>query len=197
MSGLSDGEIMQAMQDQAIKIEPFHYGNLQPASVDLTLGTKFVWYKEPVDLIEASYPIDPRVDNSWRMEEGIYSEEFPFVIMPGQFVLATTVERVKIGQALIGRLEGKSSLARLGLAVHVTAGFFDPGFEGDCTLELVNHAPSPITLRPGMRIVQMSFQRLGRHVQRPYGSPSLGSKYQGQKGPTVSRYHLGGDRAPA
>lgn len=190
MSGLSDGEIMQAIQDHAIDIQPFNFLNLQPASIDLTLGTRFLWYKHPQELLEASYPIDPQVNNAWRMEEGVFSEDFPFVIKPGQFVLATTVEKVKIGHALIGRLEGKSSLARLGLAVHVTAGFFDPGFEGDCTLELVNHAPSPILLRPGMRIVQMSFQRLGRHVQRPYGHPGLKSKYQGQSGPTTSRYHL-------
>lgn len=193
MSAFSDLEIKDAIQDGVIEIEPLDITAIQPASIDLRLGSHFAWYDfEPNSTaaeVSRLLPIDPQEDNAWRMDEGDFTAEDPFIIQPGGFALGTTVETITLGHTVIGRLEGKSSLARLGLAVHITAGFFDPGFVGECTFEFINYAPAPIVLRPGMRIAQMSFQRLGKTVGRPYGHPALGSKYQGQRGATVSRYH--------
>jgi dCTP deaminase len=118
------------------------------------------------------------------------SDDEPFVLHPGEFVLGQTLERVKLPDDLVSRLEGKSSLGRLGLVIHSTAGFVDPGFEGNITLELSNLANLPITIYHGMPIGQMSFMRMDQPVEHPYGSGEMGSKYQGQGEPTPSRFHL-------
>jgi dCTP deaminase len=117
-------------------------------------------------------------------------EGHALVLHPGEFVLGATAERIRIGNDLVGRLEGKSSLGRLGLLIHSTAGFIDPGFEGTVTLELSNVATLPIKIYPGMRIGQISFLQMTTEAERPYGSGELASKYQGQMGPTPSRYRL-------
>ena len=111
------------------------------------------------------------------------------MLHPGEFVLGSTLERVKLGNDVVARLEGKSSLGRLGLLIHSTAGFIDPGFEGHITLELSNVATLPIAIFPGMKIGQISFYQMTTEAEFPYGSPELGSKYQGQSGPTASRSH--------
>src|SRR5689334_300909 len=115
-------------------------------------------------------------------------DEEPFVLHPGEFVLGQTLERIRLPDDLVARLEGKSSLGRLGLLIHSTAGFIDPGWDGHVTLELSNVANLPITIYPGMKIGQISFMQLTEPAATPYGSASIGSKYKGQRGPTASRY---------
>lgn len=182
---LADSEILRRVGLGLIEIEPFDPRNVQPSSVDLTLGSEFVQFRMHSDLMT---PIDPFVP----MEESdvVRFEADEFALAPGQFALATTVERIQIHRTLVGRLDGKSSLARLGLVVHATAGFVDPGWNGQLTLEIFNFAPRPILLRPGMRIAQISFTEMVGQVQMPYGSMPLGSKYQDQQGATISMYHL-------
>lgn len=186
MSALSDLEIRDAIHLGEIAVTPLDETAIQPASIDLRLGSHFTWFAAGPGTERV---IDPQEDNTWRMASGEFTADEPFLLMPHCFALGTTVETVALGCRHIGRLEGKSSLARLGLAVHITAGFFDPGFRGECTFEFINYAPAPMLLRPGMRIAQMSFQRLGKTVDRAYGHPDLGSKYQDQKGATPSAYH--------
>src|SRR5204862_4997884 len=123
------------------------------------------------------------------LTELVEIDDDPFILHPGEFVLGSTLERVRLPDDLVARLEGKSSLGRLGLLIHSTAGFIDPGFDGHITLELSNVASLPITLYPGMRIGQISFLAMTTPADHPYGSGPLGSKYQGQRGPTPSRYH--------
>lgn len=164
-------------------IEPWVEENIQPASVDLTLGNSIEWFVGPMDGGEA---IDPR--ESRKLTSAFLSQGDPFIIYPGMFILASTAETVCIPSDLVGQVSGKSSLARLGLSIHETAGWIDPGFEGQITLEITNKAPLPIKLYPGMKICQISFTQLSSPAQRPYGSEGLGSKYQGQQGPTTSRY---------
>ncbi|MGH9152465.1 MAG: dCTP deaminase, partial [Acidimicrobiales bacterium] len=131
---------------------------------------------------------DPRSpqDDLTRLVE--VADEEPFMLHPGEFVLGSTLERVRLGVDVVARLEGKSSLGRLGLLIHSTAGFIDPGFEGAITLELSNVATLPIAIYPGMKIGQISFLRMTTPAENPYGSGPAGSKYQGQRGPTPSRY---------
>lgn len=131
--------------------------------------------------------IDVKQDNTWRTARVFVAPGGSFVITPGSFVLAATQETVRLGHALAGRIEGKSSLGRLGLMVHSTAGFIDPGFEGQITLELSNLANAPMRLYPGMPIAQLAVFRMAGRVELPYG---MTGKYQGQTGPTPSRYHL-------
>ena len=126
-----------------------------------------------------------------RRAEGLPLEvdgEHPFVLHPGEFVLGSTLERIKLPDDLVARLEGKSSLGRLGLLIHSTAGFIDPGWDGHVTLELSNVANLPITIYPGMKIGQVSFMQMTEPAATPYGASAIGSKYKGQKGPTASRY---------
>jgi len=138
------------------------------------------------------YPyIDPTMEQAGLTEVVEATQEEPFVLHPGEFVLAATVETLALPDDVVARLEGKSSLGRLGLLIHSTAGYIDPGWEGTITLELSNVANLPILLTPGMAIGQVSFMMMTTPVDRPYGSPGLGSRYQGQKGPTPSRSHLG------
>ncbi|MBI5231453.1 MAG: dCTP deaminase [Coriobacteriales bacterium] len=168
-----------------IRIEPCDPDDIQPSSVDLRLGNVFLVFRN------SRYPyIDPMREQSGLMERVIASREEPFVLHPGEFVLGTTVERIVLPDDIVGRLEGKSSLGRLGLLIHSTAGYVDPGWDGRLTLELSNVANLPIVLTPDMRIGQISFTQMTSKVDRPYGSESLGSRYQGQTETTPSRAHL-------
>lgn len=167
MSILSD-TALQDLIDSYDLIRSRRPINVQPASIEMHLGNTYV-------------------DNIGTLDEEIGTiAEDPLVIQPGEFLLATTEEYVRIPNWLVGRLEGKSSWARKGLAIHVTAGFIDPGFEGEITLELVNFSKSPIALMPGIRIAQLTILELDRPAARPYGSEGLGSHYQGQTQATAS-----------
>lgn len=150
---------------------------IQPASVDLRLGDSFAWFAsthEEIDLF------DRKVD---MMKSKLDS----YLLNPGSFVLGTTMERVVLGDKIVGKVEGKSSLGRIGLAIHITAGFIDPGFDGQITLEFTNVSPCPIRLRPGVYICQMGFQELVSRSMRPYGTKGLGSLYQSQRDVTPIR----------
>ena len=183
---LSDRSIREAIAAGRIVIDPFDETCMQPASIDLRLDGAFRVFRHSshayIDL--ASGPLDDLTE----LVESPSGE--PFVLHPGEFVLGSTLERVTLGGDVVGRLEGKSSLGRLGLLTHVTAGFCDPGFSGWLTLELSNVSNLPITLYKGMRIGQISFFEMTTPADRPYGSPGLDSRYQDQRGPTPSRYRL-------
>jgi len=179
----SDRSIREAIESGSIQIDPFEPSHVQPSSVDLRVGDGFrVFVNHKYSEID---PRSPQEDLTQLVEVG----EEAFMLHPGEFVLGSTLERVKLGEDVVARLEGKSSLGRLGLLIHSTAGFIDPGFEGHITLELSNVATLPIAIYPGMRIGQISFYQMTTPAEFPYGSPQLGSKYQGQKGPTASRSH--------
>jgi len=181
---LSDRTIKEQMRGGRIRIEPFDPDDIQPSSVDLHLGDKFQVFRN------SRYPyIDPSRHQDGLTELVEASAEAPFVLHPGEFVLGATVERIVLPDDIVARLEGKSSLGRLGLLIHSTAGYVDPGWEGTLTLELSNVANLPIVLTPGMPIGQISFFRMTTPVERPYGTPGLGSRYQGQIEPTPSRAH--------
>jgi dCTP deaminase len=180
----SDRSIHQAIESGAIQIDPFEPEFVQPSSVDLRVGNGFrVFVNHRYSQID---PRDPQPDLTVLVEVG---PDDPFMLHPGEFVLGSTLERVKLGHDVVARLEGKSSLGRLGLLIHSTAGFVDPGFEGHLTLELSNVATLPIAIYPGMKIGQISFYQMTTEAEVPYGAPELGSKYQGQTGPTASRSH--------
>lgn len=181
---LSDRSIREALQTGRIGIDPLEEGAIQPSSVDVRLAPSFRVFANH------RYPyIDVRQEQPDLTELVHVADDEPFVLHPGEFVLGATYERITLADDVVARLEGKSSLARLGLVIHSTAGFVDAGFGGDVTLELSNVATLPILLHPGMKIAQLAFFRLDRPAERPYGSAELGSKYQGQRGPTSSRYH--------
>jgi len=159
---------------------------VQPASIDLRLGDSFrVFHNHRASAIDLRNPPDNLT------EEVVVPEGEPFVIHPGEFCLGRTLEWVQIPNDIVARIEGKSSLGRLGLIVHATAGFCDPGFEGTLTLELNNLTRVPIKLYPNLPIAQLSFMTLDRPALAPYGSPGLGSHYQGQRAATESRYEGG------
>lgn len=178
---LSDQDILAAVNAGEFTLAPFEPGLLQPSSVDVRLDRVFRVFNH------RHTHIDPSTRQDDLTVEVRVPEGKPFVLHPGEFVLASTVEVVTLGVQLAGRLEGKSSLGRLGLLVHSTAGFIDPGFSGTVTLELSNVAGLPITLWPGMRIGQLCLFRLSSPARYPYGSKVYGSRYQGQRGPTPSR----------
>jgi dCTP deaminase len=180
---LSDGTILALIADGTLLLEPIEPDQVQPASVDIRLGKTFLVFRN-----HTADSIDPFALPEGLMETVTVEGQTPFVLHPGEFVLGTTLERVGLPHDLVSRVEGKSSLGRLGLLIHATAGFVDPGFLGQITLELSNVAPLPIKLWPGMRIGQLSFQRLDAAALRPYGHPDLNSKYHGQEGPVGSRY---------
>jgi len=183
---LSDRTIREQIASGRIRIEPLDDRDIQPSSVDLHLASKFQVFRS------SRYPyIDPTMDQVGLMDLVEASTEEPFVLHPGEFVLGATVERLTIPTDIVARLEGKSSLGRLGLLIHSTAGYIDPGWEGTITLELSNVANLPIVLTPGMPIGQVSFMLMTTPVDHPYGSPELRSRYQGQSDPTPSRGHLG------
>ena len=182
-SVLSDGTIVQMVSEGRIKVEPWDPGLVQPASVDLRLGDSFrVFHNHRASAIDLREPPDNLT------EEVLVPEGESFVIHPGEFCLGRTLEWVELPDDIVARIEGKSSLGRLGLIVHATAGFCDPGWKGTLTLELNNLTRIPIKLYPGLEIAQLSFMTLDRPALRPYGSPELGSHYQGQREATASRY---------
>ncbi len=179
---LSDRDILAEIEAKRIVVEPFDESMIQPSSIDFRLDRYFRVFENH------RYPhIDPAADQSdlTRMVEPVGDE--PFILHPGEFVLGSTLEVVTLPDDLAARVEGKSSLGRLGLLTHATAGFVDPGFSGHVTLELANVATLPIKLYPGMKIGQLCFFRLSSPAEHPYGSAKYGSRYQGQRGPTPSR----------
>jgi dCTP deaminase len=181
---LSDRSIKELMSAGRIVVEPCDPADIQPSSIDLHLGPRFQVFRN------SRYPyIDPAVEQLGLMDMVEATVGEPFVLHPGEFVLGATVECVMLPDDIVARLEGKSSLGRLGLLIHSTAGYVDPGWNGTLTLELSNVANLPIVLTPGMAIGQISFMRMTTPVDRPYGSPGLGSKYQGQIEPTPSKSH--------
>lgn len=182
---LSDRDIKQALATGRLIIKPEIPDNaVQPASIDIHLGNTFWVFPKSAEVFD---PFNPITDDTTKREP-IVAETFD--IHPDQFVLATTTEYVKLDETLAARIEGKSSLGRLGLFVHITAGFIDPGFGGNITLELLNVSGRPLRLHTGMKIAQLSLQELSSPAERPYGHPDLGSKYQGQTVATASLYHL-------
>ncbi|MBH52454.1 MAG: dCTP deaminase [Chloroflexi bacterium] len=181
---LSDADIKIAIEKREIIIEPLDVSAIQPASVDLRLGSELrVFDNHKFSVID---PMRSMPDLT-RMVE--IDELNPFVLHPGEFALGVTLEYIVVPDDVVARLDGKSSLGRLGLVVHSTAGFVDPGWNGRLTLELSNLANLPIYLYSGMKVSQISFMQLSSPSKRPYGSKGLGSKYQGQQGPVPSHYH--------
>jgi dCTP deaminase len=187
---LSDRSIREQIAAGRLVIEPFDLSLVQPSSIDLRLDRRFLVFrntrrayldvKEPADdLMERVEPDDGK----------------PIVLHPSEFVLGSTVETVTIPDDLVARLEGRSSVGRLGIVIHSTAGYIDPGFSGQITLEIANLATIPVLLYPGMRIAQISFSQMTSPAEKPYGGRGLGSKYQGQGAPTPSRLYLDFDQA--
>jgi len=186
-SVLSDRTIVRLVEEGRIKIDPWDPALVQPASIDLRLGDSFrVFHSHKLTAIDLRDP-PPSMTEIIRI-----GPEEAFVIHPGEFCLGRTLEHVELPADVVARIEGKSSIGRLGLIVHATAGFCDPGWRGTLTLELNNLARVPIRLYPGLPIAQLSFMALDQPARRPYGHAELGSRYQGQEEATESRY-----RAPA
>ena len=182
---LSDRDIRAELASGRLGLEPFEADLVQPSSVDVRLDGMFRVFNN------TRYThIDPALQQDELTSLVEPAEGEPFVLHPGEFVLGSTLELCTLPDDLAGRLEGKSSLGRLGLLTHSTAGFIDPGFSGHITLELSNVANLPITLWPGMKIGQLCLLRLTSPAENPYGSSAAGSKYQGQRGPTPSRSYL-------
>ncbi len=182
---LSDRDIQAEVDGGGIALEPWEPAMLQPSSVDVRLDKYFRVFENH------RYPhIDPAEEQPELTRLIAVDDGEAFVLHPGEFVLGSTWEQVSLGPGIAARLEGKSSLGRLGLLTHSTAGFIDPGFSGHVTLELSNMATLPVKLWPGMKIGQLCFFRLSSPAEHPYGSAAYGSRYQGQRGPTPSRSHL-------
>ena len=186
---LSDRDIRAELEAGRIVIDPFVPDAVQPSSVDLHLGNRFRVFRNNRTAV-----IDPREEQPELTELVEIAGDEPFILHPNEFVLGATFERVALPDDLVARLEGKSSLGRLGLLIHSTAGYVDPGWEGTLTLELSNVANLPIKLYDGMKIGQISFQRLSSAVEVGYGDARIGSKYRGQTDPTASRYHADFER---
>jgi dCTP deaminase len=180
---LSDRTIAKAIGDGRIAIDPYDESLLQPSSLDVRVDRYFRVFRN----WNYSY-IDVKQEQDALTELVEITDDEPFILHPGEFVLGSTLERITLPDDLVARLEGKSSLGRLGLLIHSTAGFIDPGWDGHVTLELSNVANLPITIYHAMKIGQLSFMQMTEPASAPYGSSSLGSKYQGQRGPTPSRY---------
>ena len=182
---LSDRTIRAEIDAGRISIDPFDPGLVQPSSVDVRVDRSFrVFHNNRYAFIDVREPMEDLT------ELVVVDENRPFILHPGEFVLGQTLERVTLPDDLVARLEGKSSLGRLGLLIHSTAGFVDSGFSGNLTLELSNVANLPITIYHGMPIGQLSFMRMDGPVERPYGSRDARNKYQGQTEPTPSRFYL-------
>jgi len=179
---LSDRTIRRLLEEGRIGIDPYDEALMQPSSLDVRVDRYFRVFRN------SRYPyIDVKAEQE-ELTELVEAGDEAFILHPGEFVLGSTLERVTLPDDLVARLEGKSSLGRLGLLIHSTAGFIDPGWDGHVTLELSNVANLPITIYAGMKIGQLSFVQLTEPAERPYGSAGIGSKYQGQRGPTPSRY---------
>lgn len=182
---LSDRDIRSRVDSGRVRLEPWDPQMIQPSSVDVHLDRFFRLFNNH------KYPvIDPAADQPELTRLVDVSAEGSLILHPGEFVLGSTYEKVTLADDVAARLEGKSSLGRLGLLTHSTAGFIDPGFSGHVTLELSNTATLPIVLYPGMKVGQLCFFQLSSAAEKPYGSGASGSRYQGQRGPTASRSHL-------
>lgn len=182
---LSDRDIRASVENGRLGIEPYESQLVQPSSIDVRLDKFFRVFNN------SRYThIDPKLEMEELTSLVEVADDDAFVLHPGEFVLGATLEKFTLPDDLAGRLEGKSSLGRLGLLTHSTAGFIDPGFSGHITLELSNVANLPITLWPGMKVGQLALFAMTSPAQNPYGSGSLGSKYQGQRGPTPSKSFL-------
>ncbi len=180
---LSDRSIREALASGRIAIDPTDDAMIQPSSVDVTIDRYFrVFRNHTLPVID----VKQNLEDLTELVE--IAPDNAFILHPGEFVLGSTAERVTLSADIVARLEGKSSLGRLGLLIHSTAGFVDAGWDGHLTLELSNIATLPITLYPGMKIGQLSFLEMSTPADHPYGSHEVGSKYQGQRGPTPSRY---------
>jgi dCTP deaminase len=180
---LSDRTIRRLLDEGRIGIDPYDPALMQPSSLDVRVDRYFRVFRN------SRYPfIDVKAAQEELTELVEVVGDEAFILHPVEFVLGSTLERVTLPDDLVARLEGKSSLGRLGLLIHSTAGFIDPGWDGHVTLELSNVANLPITIYPEMKIGQLSFVQLSEAAERPYGSEGIGSKYQGQRGPTPSRY---------
>ena len=180
----SDRSIKEAIREGNILVSPLAEGAVQPASVDLHMGNCALKVNVNCELY-----LDPFKDHDYKMEISVISNDGIFV-HPGSFTLVATKEWIELGSNIAGRLEGVSSLARMGLIVHATGGWVDPGWKGCLTLELVNVGPLPVLIRPGMKIAQIAFISLTTPAERPYGHPDLKSKYQGAITPMQSLSHL-------
>src|SRR3954454_2744735 len=188
---LSDATIARYLAEGKVEIDPYDASLLQPSSVDVRVDRLFRVFHNN------RYPfIDVKIEQA-ELTELVEIDDRAFILHPGEFVLGSTLERIKLPDDLVARLDGKSSLGRLGLLIHSTAGFIDPGWDGHVTLELSNVANLPITIYPGMKIGQISFMQMPEPAATPYGSGSIGSKYKGQRGPTPSRYYKNFQREPA
>lgn len=187
---LSDGDLRKELDGGRLVLDPWDPAMLQPSSIDVRLDRFFRVFQN------SRYThIDPAQQQDELTTVVEPAGDDPFVLHPGEFVLGSTFESVTLPDDLAGRLEGKSSLGRLGLLTHSTAGFIDPGFTGHITLELSNVANLPIAIYPQMKIGQLAFFQLDREAEHAYGDAALGSKYQGQRGPTASRYFRNFDPA--
>jgi dCTP deaminase len=179
---LSDHTLREELARGRIVVEPFDERCLQPSSIDVKLSPHFrVFRNHTAGIIDVKAAVD-------LTEPVEIPEDGVFMLHPGEFVLGSTLERIAVPDDMVSRIDGKSSLGRLGLIIHSTAGFIDPGFDGHITLELTNIATLPITLYPAMKVGQVSFMRMTTSADNPYGKGATGSKYQGQRGPTPSRY---------
>ena len=179
---LSDRDIRAEIAANRVGVEPFDEAMIQPSSVDVRLDKFFRVFENHKYSV-----IDPSTEQAELTREVVAEGDEPFILHPGEFVLASTYEVITLPDDIAGRLEGKSSLGRLGLLTHSTAGFIDPGFSGHITLELSNVANLPVKLFPGMKIGQLCLIKLSSPAEHPYGSEKYGSRYQGQRGPTASR----------
>jgi dCTP deaminase len=179
---LSDRDIRAEITAGRVAVEPFAESMVQPSSVDVRLDRFFRVFENHKYSV-----IDPSIEQSELTREVIVEPNEHFILHPGEFVLASTYEIITLPDDIAGRLEGKSSLGRLGLLTHSTAGFIDPGFSGHITLELSNVANLPVKLYPGMKIGQLCLIKLSSPAEHPYGSAVYASRYQGQRGPTASR----------
>jgi dCTP deaminase len=182
---LSDRDIKAEINAGRVKVEPFDGAMIQPSSVDVRLDRFFRVFENHKYSV-----IDPSIEQSDLTREVAVEANEEFILHPGEFVLASTYEVITLPDDIAGRLEGKSSLGRLGLLTHSTAGFIDPGFSGHITLELSNVANLPVKLFPGMKIGQLCLIKLSSPAENPYGSALYGSRYQGQRGPTASKSWL-------
>lgn len=200
---LSDYSIKHAIQQEQISIEPFDERNLQPASYDVTLFNEFIVFKDPRTLTPGIWDswartnkiINPLEENDFTQQVTVVDSTF--ILQPFQFILGAVSEIIGIGDEFVGRLEGKSSLGRMGLFVHATAGYVDPGWYGRLTLELLNVCPYPIELHPSMKIGQIAFEQLTTKAYKKYGDERLGSKYKGDMGPAASKMWVNGTKPAA
>jgi dCTP deaminase len=180
---LSDRSLRESIASGRIVVEPFDPATVQPSSIDVRVDRMFRVFRNHTASV-----LDVKFDLSGLTELIEVEPDGVFMLHPGEFALGSTLERVTVPDDLVARIEGKSSLGRLGLLIHSTAGFIDAGFDGHVTLELANVASLPITIYPGMKIGQISFMQMTTPADQPYGTGATGSKYQGQRGPTPSRY---------